>query len=135
MGITFVSMHRLLHLIVLVLLALDSTSASALEGGAPELTKRMESVESKQKSSEAETHGKIQKIETKLSRLEKDYGDTGIGLFLAGIFCALWAQYTRRSSWLWFFFGLILAPLALIVLVSKNADDLRTGRLRFWTQD
>ena len=135
MGITFVSMHRFLHLIVLVLLALDSTSASALEGAAPELTKRMESVESKQKSSEAETHSKIQQIETKLRKLEKDYRDTGIGFFVSGIFCALWAQYTRRSSWLWFFFGLILAPLALIMLAWKNADDLSSGRVRFWARD
>ena len=131
----FVSRQYLLQLFVLVLLSFGSTSASAQGRPDPEITKRLERVESKQKSSEAETHSKIQQIETKLSKLEKEYRDTGIGLFVSGIFCALWAQYTRRSSWLWFFFGLILAPLALIMLAWKNADDLSSGRVRFWTRD
>jgi hypothetical protein len=131
----FVFRQYFLHLIVFALLSFGPTSASAQGGPDAEFTKRLERVESKQKSSEAETHSKIQQIETKLSKLEKEYRDTGIGLFVSGIFCALWAQYTRRSSWLWFFFGLILAPLALIMLAWKNADDLSSGRVRFWARD
>lgn len=131
----FVLRQYFLHLIVFALLSVGPTAASAQGGPDPEFTKRLERVESKQKSSEAGTHSKIQQIETKLSKLEKEYRDTGAGLFLSGILCALWAQYTRRSSWLWFFFGLILAPIALIVLVYKNADDLSSGRSRFWTRD
>jgi FtsH-binding integral membrane protein len=77
----------------------------------------------------------MKQIESRLAKVEKDYRETGAGLFVSGIFCALWAQYTRRSSWLWFFFGLILAPLALIVLVWKNANDLSDGKMRYWTRD
>ncbi|PQV63871.1 hypothetical protein B1R32_10878 [Abditibacterium utsteinense] len=29
----------------------------------------------------------------------------GLAAFVSGAFCALWAQNTRRSAWLWFFCG------------------------------
>jgi len=74
-----------------------------------------------------------QQIENRLDRIEDD-ATAGIGLFVSGILCALWAQYTRRSAWLWFFFGLILAPIALIAMVWKNASGLASGELRYWTQ-
>ena len=45
-----------------------------------------------------------------------------VGL-LFGIFCAYWAQSTRRNPWLWFFFGWLLAPIAGLVLLYKNAND------------
>ena len=128
-------MHRLLYLFVMIWLTFGQFPVSAQVASDPEMTKRLARVESEQRSSQAETRQKIQQMETKLRQVEKDYRDTGTGLFLSGIFCALWAQYTRRSAWLWFFFGLILAPIALIVLVWKNADDLREGRMRFWTRD
>ncbi len=74
-----------------------------------------------------------QQLEKRLDRIEDD-ATAGIGLFVSGILCALWAQYTRRSAWLWFFFGLILAPIALIAMVWKNASGLASGELRYWTQ-
>ena len=49
--------------------------------------------------------------------------NSGIG-FLFGAFCALWAQNTRRSPWLWFFLGLFFSVIAaVIVLLVKNSDD------------
>jgi hypothetical protein len=47
-------------------------------------------------------------LETRLSRVEHrgyqtDQGAGGVAIFLCGAFCALWAQQTRRSAWLWFF--------------------------------
>ena len=36
------------------------------------------------------------------------------------VVCALWARSTERSGWLWFFFALILPPIAFIALVLKS---------------
>jgi outer membrane murein-binding lipoprotein Lpp len=49
--------------------------------------------------------------------------EVGIGVLIAS-FCALWAQNNRRSAWLWFFLGLLFAPIMLFVVLAKN------GRLR-----
>ncbi len=49
----------------------------------------------------------------------------GLVVFLFAIFCAYWAQTTRRNAWLWFFLGLWLAPYAGLALLYKNAQDLK----------
>lgn len=72
-------------------------------------------------------------IERRVTEIGDD-ATSGIGLIVSGIFCAVWAQYTRRSAWLWFFFGVFLAPLALICLVWKNMNGLSSGELRFWSE-
>ncbi|CAN4277629.1 hypothetical protein LJR125_000487 [Pseudoxanthomonas sp. LjRoot125] len=41
--------------------------------------------------------------------------------FLFAIFTAYWAQTTQRSALLWFLFGLILPPVAGMVLLWLNA--------------
>jgi hypothetical protein len=51
-------------------------------------------------------------------------------VFLYGVFCALWAQNTGRSAWLWFFLGLLFSVITVVVLLAKNADGrdrLRRG--------
>ncbi len=128
-------MLRLLHLSLMALWLGCFSPVSAQVAPAPEVERRLTALQVEQKAAQTETRHQIQQVETRLSKVEKKVSDAAIGLFVSGIFCALWAQYTRRSAWLWFFFGLILAPLALICLVWKNADDLREGRMRFWTQD
>lgn len=50
-----------------------------------------------------------------------NFASTGFVTFLFGIFTAYWAQTTRRSAWLWFLFGLILAPIAGVMLLYKNS--------------
>jgi hypothetical protein len=35
-------------------------------------------------------------------------------------FSAYWAQLTQRNPWLWFLFGLVLTPVAGLVLLWKN---------------
>jgi UDP-N-acetylmuramyl pentapeptide phosphotransferase/UDP-N-acetylglucosamine-1-phosphate transferase len=67
-------------------------------------------------------------IEERLSHVEHrgvqtDQGAGGVAIFLCGAFCALWAQQTRRSAWLWFFLGVIGSVITLIVLLVKNAGD------------
>jgi len=52
---------------------------------------------------------------------------TGGVLFLFGVFCALWAQNTNRNPWLWFFLGVIFSIITVLVLLSKNSDDLRNA--------
>lgn len=47
----------------------------------------------------------------------------GLVGFLFGVFCAYWAQTTDRNPWLWFFFGWVLAPVAGLLLLWKNAND------------
>jgi len=54
--------------------------------------------------------------------MDDNYATVGYVNFLFGLFCASWAQNTNRSAWGWFFFGLFLAPIAGIVLVSKNSS-------------
>jgi len=66
---------------------------------------------------------KNQQLESTQARLLEESGDVGVVLFLFGVFCALWAQNTGRSSWLWFFAGLFFSVIAVLVLLWKNAND------------
>ena len=66
-------------------------------------------------------------LERRISDLEsRNNGDRALGAvgFLVGAFCALWAQNTGRSAWGWFFLGVFFAPITLIVLLVKNADEI-----------
>jgi hypothetical protein len=47
----------------------------------------------------------------------------GFVCFLFAIFCAYWAQTTKRNAWLWFFLGLFFAPITGLVLLFKNSTD------------
>jgi hypothetical protein len=59
-----------------------------------------------------------------------EYATTGMILYLFGLFCAYWAQQTRRSPWLCFFAGALFAPITDIILVVKHAADVETQRGR-----
>ncbi|HSM51530.1 MAG TPA: hypothetical protein VLA75_09030 [Thermoanaerobaculia bacterium] len=56
-----------------------------------------------------------------------DYASTGLVLFLFGIFCAYWAQTTKRSALVWFFLGLFFAPLTGLLLLAKNGRERPRG--------
>ena len=47
----------------------------------------------------------------------------GAAVVLFGAFCALWAQNTGRSAWLWFFLGLLFSVVTVLVLLYKNSKD------------
>jgi hypothetical protein len=51
------------------------------------------------------------------------FATTGFVTFLFGVFCAYWAQMTKRNAWLWFFLGLFFAPVTGLVLLYKNNQD------------
>jgi hypothetical protein len=50
-------------------------------------------------------------------------GDAVMVLFLFGAFCALWAQNTGRSAWLWFFLGMFFNVITIFFLLTKNSND------------
>jgi len=52
-----------------------------------------------------------------------DYASEGMVFYLFGLFCAYWAQSTKRNAWLWFFLGLFFAPITGLVLLYKNSQD------------
>ncbi len=69
---------------------------------------------------------RISQLEQHMAKLDhdvKDAGDTGLVLILFGAFCALWAQNTGRSAWLWFFLGLFFSVFTVFFLLTKNAND------------
>jgi hypothetical protein len=45
--------------------------------------------------------------------------------FLLRIFCAYWAQTTRRSALGWFFLDWFFAPITGLVLLNKNSRESR----------
>ena len=69
-------------------------------------------------------------LESRVDRLERQINDSsgGIALFLFGAFCALWAQNTGRSAWLWFFLGVLFSVITVIVLLVKNSNDRSRAR-------
>lgn len=80
-----------------------------------------------------QTDRRIAELERRINSLPtsiQSHGDNGALLFLFGVFCALWAQNTGRSAWLWFFLGLFFSVITVIVLLSKNSDDLARRRLK-----
>jgi hypothetical protein len=67
-------------------------------------------------------------LERTQSKLLEDSGNVGVVLFLFGVFCALWAQNTRRNAWLWFFLGLFFNIITVLVLLNKNVYDRRNAK-------
>ena len=75
---------------------------------------------------------RVSQLENRVSTLEqkiRQVGDQGLVLFLFGAFCALWAQNSGRSAWLWFFLGLFFSVITVLVLLWKNSDDIERRRL------
>jgi drug/metabolite transporter (DMT)-like permease len=80
----------------------------------------------------------VTQLKTRFSQLERrvdKLDDTALVLFLFGVFCALWAQNTGRSAWLWFFLGLFGSVITVIVLLNKNSNDRFRESLRVKLDD
>ena len=67
---------------------------------------------------------RVDSLEQRIQRLPVRTEDGAVA-FLFGAFCALWAQNTRRNSWLWFFLGLFFSVITVLFLLAKNAGDRR----------
>ncbi len=83
------------------------------------------------------TDGQVSSLEARLERLEERIvrseeatAGAGLVLFVIACFCALWAQNTRRSAWLWFFLGVFFNVITLVVLLRKNSNDLQRDARR-----
>ena len=88
-----------------------------------------------QSPNDGATYQRLMEMEQRIGTLQYQVGDLqqrlssqtdsggGVLLFLFGVFCALWAQNTGRSAWLWFFVGFLFNVLAVIVLLMKNSND------------
>jgi hypothetical protein len=78
-------------------------------------------------------------LESEVQRLESSLKKTsafaGLVPVFFGIFCALWAQNTRRSAVLWFFLGLVFMIIAGFVVLIKNEGDRRRRQLRRFSAD
>lgn len=84
-------------------------------------------LEERIKKLEIELADKDQQQKNELNNLKNQvssYAPMGMLLFLFGGVCALWAQNTGRNAWYWFFAGLFLSVLALIVVLSTNSHDI-----------
>ena len=55
-----------------------------------------------------------------------DGDEAAILSFFCGAFCALWAQNTNRSAWLWFFLGVFFNILTVLVVLAKNSGERRS---------
>ncbi len=71
---------------------------------------------------------RITNLEYRVSNMEHRTSSTASGgaiAFLFAAFCALWAQNTGRSAWLWFFLGLFFSVITVLVLLYKNSNERR----------
>ena len=74
---------------------------------------------------------RLNELERRVTQLEGHPGgrDAAGGVaFVCGALCALWAQQTGRSAWLWFFLGLFFSVITLLFLLYKNSKDKETRR-------
>jgi hypothetical protein len=72
-----------------------------------------------------EVQGRVERLERQVADLAEESAPTGLVLFLFGAFCALWAQNTGRSPWLWFVLGVVFSIFTVVSLLHKNAADAR----------
>ncbi len=68
------------------------------------------------------------RVNTLEGRIAKLGNDQGLALILFAVVCALWAQNTGRSGWLWFFLGLFFSIITVLVLLWKNSRDIDRRR-------
>lgn len=73
-----------------------------------------------------ETRRELNNLNLNFSSGMRDYSSLGLVLFLFGAFCALWAQDTGRNQWVWFFLGFFFSVLAVIAMLIRNAEDIRS---------
>lgn len=72
-----------------------------------------------------DVEGRVVTLERQVADLAEESAPVGLVLFLFGAFCALWAQNTGRSPWLWFFLGVFFSIFTVLSLLHKNAADAR----------
>lgn len=99
---------------------------------------------------ESEIEVKLRHLEEKVEKLEQGnslmsfklgkepvfYVTASTGSLIAFVIaciCALWAQNNNRSAWLWFFLGVLFAPITILVVLTINGQhhlDERASKVR-----
>ena len=128
------------YILFFILFASASIAEPVLKPEFETLENRVEQNQNKIETEARERSREARETEREFDRLEDDIEEDiednaagGLVLFLSGAVCAMWAQFTSRSAWLWLFFGLILSSIALIALLWTTSTDIKSGRLRRWT--
>lgn len=112
--------RTLIHGLILAIAVVSwPLQASAQQKTADERVSALEYRIAQLESSGKQTSGQVAYLQTSINQA----GGEGGLLFLFGVFCALWAQNTGRSAWLWFFLGLFFNVITVIALLSKNSSD------------
>jgi outer membrane murein-binding lipoprotein Lpp len=119
---------QILNALILGMLVVAGTTPPSAEAQSVEQSvSQLESRVSNLESSRSSTQATIQSITSRLASAENrsSTASGGVAAFLFGAFCALWAQNTGRSAWLWFFLGLFFSVITVLVLLHKNSNDRR----------
>ncbi len=124
----------------ITILLLSSTSLCFAQADEPakltEVERHIKYLEEKQQTLqndiERERFYRKQEKKEHAEKFTTKFNQPGLILLLSAAFCSLWAQYTRRSSILWFALGFFLAPMTIIVLLCKSSNDLNNGRMKPW---
>jgi hypothetical protein len=109
----------------------DGTESMRETTGQVKQLDRMEQQIQKLESTIQSLQIKNRLVEQRLSRIASDSGEVGVILLLFGAFCALWAQDTDRSAWLWFFLGFFFHVITVLVLLRKNSRDRHSKRWEY----
>lgn len=109
-----------------LVMVLACLSASVVLGHAPDETDEIRTLKARVNVLETEMRGVREQL--------NDNKALSIAIFTCGAFCALWAQNTGRSAWLWFLLGCGFNVITLIVLLTKNSNDLFEKRVFGRTQ-
>ena len=108
-------------LAIMFLLVIAASSSTLAQNGDADLRSEIDSLKSQIGKLESDIAG----LDHTQRQLAEESGGIAIVLFLFGAFCALWAQSSGRSAWLWFFLGVIFHVIAVLFVLSKNGADLR----------
>ena len=126
------SMKAILYLLpaFLLVLIVPSTlnSQSAGDSQSADLGARVVELESSLSKLRADTqeHGEeISRLDSVLDRAE----EAGVITYFFGVFCALWAQNTKRNSLIWFFAGVFFSLFTVLLLLVKNSEDIRRRQI------
>jgi hypothetical protein len=97
---------------------------AGLESDVSQLKTSVNTLEFRQQTANSETESTLDSITSEA------YAPVGALLFTIAVFCALWAQNTRRNPWLWFFMGFLFHGITMLAMLIKNARGRRRDAAR-----
>jgi outer membrane murein-binding lipoprotein Lpp len=92
-----------------------------------ELQARVATLEEEVEAARDEAWAATRQAERARSAIAERSSVAGGLAMLFGGFCALWAQNTGRNPWLWFFLGLFLSVVAMVLVLYRNRPSARSA--------